>query len=63
MCNKSNHSKIAFNLKTTAFNLMLPAMFDWIDERMNGSSDVWWNQRNNEWEWWSMKAIAERICN
>ena len=22
-----------------------------------------WTGKNNEWEWWSMKASAEEICN
>ena len=37
--NESNHTKIAFD-KKTALTLLLPAMFDWINEGMNDSNEV-----------------------
>ena len=38
-------------------------MFDWIDKSTNLRDDVQWNQQNNEWGWWSMKASAAKVCN
>ena len=35
--------------KTTDITLLLPMMFGWIDEMMNGSDYFWWNRQNNEW--------------
>ena len=49
--------------KSSALNLLLPTMFDWFHGRMNGSDDIWLNRQNNEWEWWSMKESAAKICN
>ena len=27
------------------------------------TNNVWFNQRNDEWEWWSMKVVASKIWN
>ena len=32
------------SIKKTALTLLLPTMFDWIDERMNGSDYVQYNK-------------------
>ena len=46
-----------------ALTLLLPTIFDWIEERMNWSNDVQWNQQNDEWDLWSIKVGAAKICN
>ena len=46
--------------RTTTPTFLLPTIFDWINKRANGCDGVWWNLQNNEWDWWSMKASAEK---
>ena len=40
ICNESNHMKILFNQEKTAPTLLLPNMFDLINEQMDGSDEV-----------------------
>ena len=50
------------SIKKTDLTLLFPIMYDWIDKRINGSDGFQCNQQKYEWDWFSMKVSASKLC-